>query len=380
MKLSLCMIVKNEEDMLADALRSAEKYVDEMIIVDTGSTDNTIAIAEQFQAKVISFEEEQFSYGNARNIAIRNATSEWILFLDADEILEVKGQSSIKDFLKDASFDACHLWRYNYCPGGGWSGYYMWRIFRNEGFSFHGDMLERPVWAGKPEPLDSQTSDIMIHHMGRLKQETVSIEKTHRYIRSVQKLIAENADSDDLFLYYNMMLNMMYCQNNQRDLALENLKMCRTLKGFGGWLYHRVAGDIYRFCNEHDAALQEYEISLNLSDDRIIKSSIYEIIGLTHAEQGAYQLAYEGIMKAFQLDDKIPHRFINLGLIQILLGDKDQGEEMLAKGLKENPYFSDPRIYLSDEPRDVHWECDIPQIFRTMLKKYVQGQELPVCK
>lgn len=86
--LSLCMIVKNEESSLSRCLASTQEYVDEIIIVDTGSQDSTVSIAEEFGAKVSYFEWCN-DFAAARNHAISLAQGQWILMLDADEELIV---------------------------------------------------------------------------------------------------------------------------------------------------------------------------------------------------------------------------------------------------------------------------------------------------
>ena len=84
--LSLCMIVRNEERFLGDALTSVQGVVDEICIVDTGSTDGTVAIAESFGARVSQVAwREDFAW--ARNQALEMATGAWIFVLDADERL-----------------------------------------------------------------------------------------------------------------------------------------------------------------------------------------------------------------------------------------------------------------------------------------------------
>src|ERR1700761_6858888 len=83
---SLCMIVRNEEGFLGDALASVQGVVDEICIVDTGSTDGTVAIAQSAGARIefISWRDD-FAY--ARNAALDMATGAWIFVLDADERL-----------------------------------------------------------------------------------------------------------------------------------------------------------------------------------------------------------------------------------------------------------------------------------------------------
>lgn len=96
--LSLCLIVKNEAATLARCLESARGLADEMVVVDTGSSDDTLAIAERFGARVLHHV-WQNDFGLARNVGLAAATGEWILHLDADEELEAESARRIKPFL-----------------------------------------------------------------------------------------------------------------------------------------------------------------------------------------------------------------------------------------------------------------------------------------
>lgn len=85
--ISLCMIVKNEADSIERCLRSAEGIADEIILVDTGSTDETKAIAAKFEARIFDFDWID-NFAAARNYAFAQATEDYILWLDADDIIE----------------------------------------------------------------------------------------------------------------------------------------------------------------------------------------------------------------------------------------------------------------------------------------------------
>ncbi len=86
MELSVCLIARNEENNLPRALASVAGLADELVVIDTGSTDRTVEIAQGFGAAVGSFAWcDDFSA--ARNAAIERATGDWILWLDADEEL-----------------------------------------------------------------------------------------------------------------------------------------------------------------------------------------------------------------------------------------------------------------------------------------------------
>lgn len=84
MKISACWIVKNEADNLARSIRSLQSGVDEMVVVDTGSSDNTVEVAQSLGARVEHFAWIQ-DFAAARNYALSKATGDVIIFLDADE-------------------------------------------------------------------------------------------------------------------------------------------------------------------------------------------------------------------------------------------------------------------------------------------------------
>src|SRR5579863_6345186 len=83
---SLCMIVRNEEKNLAACLRSVADLMDEIVVVDTGSTDRTRDVARRFRARVVDFPWID-NFAAARNESLRHATGNWIFWLDADERL-----------------------------------------------------------------------------------------------------------------------------------------------------------------------------------------------------------------------------------------------------------------------------------------------------
>ncbi len=87
MKISVCMIVKNEEDVLARCLECVRQFADEIIIVDTGSVDKTKEIAYKFTDKVIDYEWCD-DFGRARNFAFSLATMDYVMWLDADDVIE----------------------------------------------------------------------------------------------------------------------------------------------------------------------------------------------------------------------------------------------------------------------------------------------------
>lgn len=98
--LSFCMIVKNEAAHLADCLASVSALADELIVLDTGSTDETVAIAQRFGARVESFAWTH-SFAEARNAALQYVTGDWVLVLDADERLVPQIQPQIQQAIQN---------------------------------------------------------------------------------------------------------------------------------------------------------------------------------------------------------------------------------------------------------------------------------------
>ncbi len=82
--ISLCMIVKNEEENLGRCLKSVQDLVDEIIVVDTGSTDKTVEIAKEYGAKVHYFKWCN-DFSAARNESLKYASKNWILIMDGDD-------------------------------------------------------------------------------------------------------------------------------------------------------------------------------------------------------------------------------------------------------------------------------------------------------
>lgn len=99
MKFSLCMIVKNEEAVLRKCLDSVKEIMDEIIIVDTGSTDKTKEIAKEYTENVYDFEWKQ-DFAAARNFAFSKATGDYIYTADADEVIDEQNQTKFKALKK----------------------------------------------------------------------------------------------------------------------------------------------------------------------------------------------------------------------------------------------------------------------------------------
>ena len=124
------MIVKNEAWVLGRCLKSVSTIADEIIIVDTGSTDSTISIAQEHGARIIQSEwKNDFSY--SRNCSLREATSEWILWLDADDAVDEQSLPLISDLKKEKSDKVFGFVVRNEKPGKTGTEFIQARMFPN---------------------------------------------------------------------------------------------------------------------------------------------------------------------------------------------------------------------------------------------------------
>ncbi len=168
MSISAAIIVRDEADRLDACLTSLRGLVDEIVVVDTGSTDGTVAIAEQHGA-VVAHEPWQGDFSAPRNRSLDLATGDWILYVDADE--QVSGDfDDARAYLDRAS--ACVGCRVRFVPRVGWTPFREYRLWRNRpDIRFQGHIHETVVpsmraaadaYALQIEPFDR----ITIHHYG----------------------------------------------------------------------------------------------------------------------------------------------------------------------------------------------------------------------
>lgn len=185
---SLCMIVKNEAENLPRCLTSVKPYVDEMIVVDTGSTDNTVEIAQQYGAKVSYFEWCN-DFAAARNYSISQATKDWILVLDADEELIIEVKKSFQELIKKPENIAYTIKLDNI---GNYlinqTQTYVLRFFRNHlGIKYTGQFHENPTLENyNLKVLES----VKISHYG-YAEEQVSGKNLNRNIPILERLYQE---------------------------------------------------------------------------------------------------------------------------------------------------------------------------------------------
>ncbi len=209
MLLSLCMIVKNEADIISGCLKSVKGIADEMIVVDTGSTDGTAALAENMGAKVYNYEWND-SFSDARNFSLSKASGDWILVMDADDILEPSDREKVLGTVKNAPADVdLYCFRTLCYSGKAPSAENVLinlniRLIRNgRGFSYKGRIHEQvcPSESNKGK-YKIAAADIRVHHYGYLDCFVKKKDKRGRNIALIQKELDEAPD--DAFMLFNM--------------------------------------------------------------------------------------------------------------------------------------------------------------------------------
>lgn len=178
-KVSVIIITLNEAENIRDCLKSVA-WADELIVVDSGSNDETLSICEEFSAKILINRNWQ-GFGFQKNLALQQATGDWILSLDADERVSLPLQKLIKTLLSAPTADGYLFPRQAYFLGkamhyGGWWPDYVLRLFRRGVGEFSPVLVhEKVLIHGKIEKLQEP-----IIHYSYISLEQL-LEKINKY-------------------------------------------------------------------------------------------------------------------------------------------------------------------------------------------------------
>ncbi|MBP2666248.1 MAG: sunS 1, partial [Firmicutes bacterium] len=171
--ISLCVITKNEQEHLARCLGSVKNYVHEMIVVDTGSSDDTLSIAQSLGAQTFHYPWTN-NFAAARNFALDQAVGDWIVFLDADEYFDPQKSVNLPDVVKkvhgNRRIDAvCILMHHmESLDGPIIASTYLVRLFRHSRLiRYQGRIHEAIHKQGhSPVALYIPESTLVLHHTG----------------------------------------------------------------------------------------------------------------------------------------------------------------------------------------------------------------------
>lgn len=205
LKISACYIVKNEAKNLAKSIKSLKNQVNEIVVVDTGSTDNTITVARKLGARVYSFP-WQDDFGKARNFALSKAKGDWLVLLDADEYFTAKTAGNIRQVIRQAKqADAILIQMVNYDVDKAeiQDYFYQLRIVRNQqGLHYEGKIHEElKLSEGKSMKFLRVLPEMLeIYHTGYAS--SVSRQKLERNLKLLQQAVDNGQSEADLARYF----------------------------------------------------------------------------------------------------------------------------------------------------------------------------------
>jgi glycosyltransferase involved in cell wall biosynthesis len=199
--LSACMMVKNEEKNLPRCLNSIKDIVDEIVIVDTGSTDNTIQIAKDFGAKIYHHP-WQDNFSLHRNQSINYATNEWVLIIDADEEV-ILGPNVTKESIQrdleelEDKYHACAVRIIDVQKEQQVMTCHSARIFRKTGIHYEGIVHNAP----KFQPPAVLWKQFVMYHYGYWLSKEKMQEKFERTQALLMKQLEEMPNAYDTYFY-----------------------------------------------------------------------------------------------------------------------------------------------------------------------------------
>ncbi len=204
--LSLCMIVRDEEEMLPRCLEAIKDGVDEMVIVDTGSRDKTVEIAESYGARVLHHTWTG-DFGEARNVGLDAATGDWLIIVDADEVFVGDDAKRLHDLKGQTWREAFFVEEINYTgdlDDGTAAKHNALRMIRNRPEhrylgTVH-EQLAHHLPGYLPERLER--TDIRMEHFGYLGSVREEKGKTDRNMQLLLDQLEEEPESG--FVHFNV--------------------------------------------------------------------------------------------------------------------------------------------------------------------------------
>src|SRR5919202_271835 len=235
--LSLCMIVKNECDNLLRCLASAKPYVDEIIVVDTGSEDETPDIARRYGAKILFFEWCN-DFAAARNYSISQASGRWILVLDADEELVVRCEDFREKLTSKSKILAYSLIRTEVNDQEGMTPLYTLRLFRNlPEFRYVNRFHEQLQYHNQPIQQDligHLESPRLLHYLAGMYNATQQPEQAQEcYVEAFERLLPnliEGNSPEDFKFVPSLLFTLAGQSLQQKDYETARLLCQRGLE------------------------------------------------------------------------------------------------------------------------------------------------------
>lgn len=366
---SLCMITKNEENCIAKCLESIKNIFDEIIIIDTGSTDNTVEIAKSYNAKIYYFDWTG-SFSDARNEYFKYASTDWIFYMDADEVLEEVTKNNLITLVQQATDVSeeqktiyCYEIKiYNYLDENNKNNtieHYAIRLFPNNStLQFKGDIHEQLTCIIDDYTLHRiPVNDVTILHYGYMLQFKARAQKESQYF----DILSSALKKQPLHLYYRFHLGIVYLAKGDTKKAIkifsEVINICKET------LYNSVYLPIvYVYLISSLNKQQRYTEAIEIGTDQVQckDSPDYWVelgcsyIGINNIDkayncfQNALNLRYNDFTaKIHNISSLLFRPLLGIGEIYLQKGDGKKAELYLKRALKENQEFPDLKLKLA---------------------------------
>ena len=276
-KLSVCMIVKNEERFLEDCLRSVKNVADQIVVIDTGSTDRTKEIAQKYDAEVHSFV-WQDNFAAARNASLKYAKGDWILWLDADERLLPESAPKLKALLKPERKAVAYLATIKSMMADGKTfklstGH---RLFNNrKNIYFEGRIHEQIIFSVARAGGEERPSEITLFHLGYGLGKEEQKKKDERNRHLLLKMVKEEPSN----AYAHFTLGQNYNMAGENENALKHYLIALKKNRFPKELKTQLLNTIS-------------EVYLKLKQTNLARKFARQSIGLNANQISGYYLLY----------------------------------------------------------------------------------------
>lgn len=226
--LTVCIIAKDEEDQLPRCISSVKSVAGQIVVVDTGSSDRTAAVAAEHGAQVRHFQWND-DFSAARNFALGYVGTKWVLQLDADEELRRGDLAGLPGLLEHPQYNAYSFKIMNLANSEnleGAQGSRAIRLFRTSQFRYQGIIHERPEPRSKRIQQVSAYTGMQIIHWGYIGENDQA--KSLRNCRLLEKALESKEDDHMLHYYIGIEYMKLGRYQDAIDALRRAVKLCPT--------------------------------------------------------------------------------------------------------------------------------------------------------